>query len=121
MDIFDKIFTKSDADENKKKSKMLLGRLLINLRKSNHIKLYSLLEAVSDTDLVDGVLKVTIDDDVSFEMINNPKDVAVLNEVLSAIEAGLKVELFSTGRREFDPIKFENYLRQEFGKIVVIK
>ena len=99
----------------------MLGKLLIKLRSNNHIKLYSLMEAVSDTDYGDGVLKVTLDDDISYEMLNNPRDIGVINSVLGEIESGLSVELFSTGRKEFDPIKFENYLRQEFGKIVVIK
>lgn len=121
MDVFDKIFTKTNTDENKKKSKMVLGKLLIKLRSNNHIKLYSLMESVSDTDIDNGVFKITIDDAVSYEMINNPKDIATLQELLGQIDDGLKLELFSTGRREFDPVRFESYLRQEFGKIVVIK
>ena len=121
MDVFDKIFTKTNTDENKKKSKMVLGKLLIKLRSNNHIKLYSLMESVSNTDIVDGVFKMTIDDAVSYEMINNPKDIATLQELLGQIDGDLRVELYSTGRRDFDPVRFENYLRQEFGKIVVIK
>ena len=121
MDIFDKIFTKTNTDENKKKSKMVLGKLLIKLRSNSHIKLYSLLESVSDTDIVDGAFKITIDDAVSYEMINNRRDIDVMQELLDSIESGLKIELYSTGRRDFDPVRFESYLRQEFGKIVVIK
>ena len=79
------------------------------------------MESVSDTDIVDGVFKMTIDDAVSYEMINNPKDIATLQELLAQIDGDLRVELYSTGRRVFDPVRFENYLRQEFGKIVVIK
>ena len=121
MDVFDKIFTKTNTDENKKKSKMVLGKLLIKLRSNNHIKLYSLMESVSDTDIDNGVFKITIDDAVSYEMINNPKDMAKLSELLKQIDDSLTIELLSTGRREFDPVRFESYLRQEFGKIVVIK
>ena len=55
----DSIFTKSNLEESKKKAKMLFGRVLIYLRKNNHIKLYTLLESVEDTDLIDGELKIT--------------------------------------------------------------
>lgn len=121
MDVFDKIFTKTNTDENKKKSKMVLGKLLIKLRSNNHIKLYSLMESVSDTNIENGVFKITIDDAVSYDMISNQKDISTIQELLGQIEQGLSLELLSTGRRVFDPIKFESYLRQEFGKILVVK
>ena len=46
----DKIFV-SDLDEDKKKSKRYLGRLLLRLKKDNCIKLYSLMGSVVDSDI----------------------------------------------------------------------
>ncbi len=121
MDVFDKIFSKSDIDESKKKSKMILGKLLIKLRTTSHMKLYSLLGDVSDTDIRDGKMCIEIDDQISYDTMNNARDIAVLDGLLSEIESGLKVELSTTGRQEFDKNKFIDYLKKEFGKIVTIK
>ena len=43
----DDVFQKSNLDENKKKSKMIFGRLLINLRKNNYIKLKKLPQSIA--------------------------------------------------------------------------
>ena len=53
MTNLDAIFTKNNLEESKKKAKMLFGRVLINLRKNNHIKLYALLESVVDSNIID--------------------------------------------------------------------
>ncbi len=121
MDIFDKIFTKTDAEEGKKKGKMYFGRLLIKLRSENHIKLYSLMESVSNTVLDNDVLKITLSDGGAYAMLNNPKDLATINDVLCSIESGVRVELNTTDKKTFNSALFEEKLRQEFGKIVVIK
>ena len=121
MATLDEIFTKSDLDESKKQAKMLFGRLLINLRKTNHIKLYSLLESVEESDIVADNLVLTLTDKVSFDMINNNNDILALNEVLSGIREGLKIELKCNGVEPFDKNKFESRLKQEFGKLLTIK
>lgn len=121
MDAFDKIFTKNNIDENQKKAKMYFGRMLIKLRSENHIKLYSLMESVTTTDLVGNVLKVNLADGGAYAMLSDPKDIATINEVLDGIERGLTLKLTTTGTKTLDVARFEEYLKQEFGKIVVIK
>ncbi len=121
MDAFDKIFTKTNTNENKKKAQMYFGRLLIKLRSENHIKLYSLMESVTTTDLVGNMLKVNLADGGAYAMLSDPKDVAIIDGILDGIERGLRLELTTTGKRTLDVEKFEDYLKEEFGKIVVIK
>lgn len=121
MANIDDIFQKSNLDENQKKSKMLFGRMLISLRTSNHIKLYSLLESVNFTDIQGGILTIVLSDKTAFDIINNQKDKDILNETLKAIDDTLSVEIKCDGKEPFDVYKFENKLKEEFGKILTIK
>ena len=95
--------------------------MLISLRKSNHIKLYAMLESVEEMDLVDGTLKLTMSDRTAFEMINNKEDLLALEQEVSSIKAGTKVELLCNGTKAFDIFDFENRLINEFGKKLTIK
>lgn len=121
MANIDAVFTKSNLDEGRKKAKMMFGRLLIALRKSNHIKLYSLLESVIDTNCTNDVLELTLSDKVAFDMINNKSDIEVLSTTLLSIQSGLSLSLVCNGKEPFDVFKFESRLKQEFGKILTIK
>lgn len=121
MVTLDPIFTKSNLDEGKKKAKMIFGRLLISLRKSNHIKLYSLLESVGESNFQDNELELTLTDKVAFDMINNNTDIGVLVDALSNIQSGAKIKLMCNGKEPFDVYKFESRLKEEFGKILTIK
>ena len=120
MTGFDKIFEKSNASEEKKKSKKLFGRLLINLRNSNHIKLYSLMEAVVDTDMQENIVTLTFDEKSSFDMVNNPKDIELINSILQSIEEGITCKLECNNKKVFDEYQFEQFLRKEFGKMLTI-
>ena len=117
----DDIFVKSNLDENVKKAKMFFGRMLINLRKNNRIKLYSLLESVSDTKLIDNVMQITLSDKTAYDMINNGDDINVLRDALRTIQDGLDIEVLCDGKEEFDVYKFETFLKSEFGKLLTIK
>lgn len=121
MEQLDKIFAKSNLDESVRKSKMIFGKLLINLRKNNRIKLYSLLESVTDTNLIDNVIILTLSDKSSYELINNNADLSILKEILNTIQAGLNIEIRCDGKEELDVYKFESFLKQEFGKLLTIK
>lgn len=121
MTELDDIFTKSNLDENKRRAKRLFGRMLINLRKSNKIKLYSLLESVCDTNMVDNVIKLTLNDKSSYDMLNNKNDISTLQETLNTVQSGLEIELLCDGKEEFDMYKFESFLKSEFGKLLTIK
>jgi len=121
MGNLDEIFTKSNLDENKKKAKMLFGRILISLRKNNHIKLYSLLESVSESDIVEEELHIVLSDKTAFNMINNKGDLDVLQEILSTLQEGLKIKVSCNGKEPLDIYKFEARLKEEFGKILTIK
>ena len=121
MATLDDIFTKSNLEESKKKAKMLFGRLLIALRKSNHIKLYSLLESVEDSDIIEDKLTLTLSDKVAYEMMNNNNDLSVLNDLITQIQNGLKIALNCSGKDPFDMFKFESKLKNEFGKLLTIK
>ena len=121
MEQLDKIFAKSNLDESVRKSKMIFGKLLINLRKNNRIKLYSLLESVTDTNLIDNVIILTLSDKSSYELINNSADLSILKEILNTIQAGLNIEIRCDGKEELDVYKFESFLKQEFGKLLTIK
>ena len=120
MTGFDKIFEKSNMSEEKKKSKKLFGRLLIKLRNSNYIKLYALLEAVADTDMSGNEIKLMFNDKASYEMINNQKDIELLNSLFQEFEADIKVKLDCSGVNAFDEFKFEQFLKNEFGKLLTI-
>ena len=100
---------------------MIFGKLLIKLRNTNHIKLYSLLGGVSDTDLRDNVLEIIFSDKTSYEMTKNKNDIDCLNQLVDEIESGVRIKLTNNGKEPYDPYKFEQYLRDEFGKILTIK
>ena len=117
----DDIFVKSNLDENVKKAKMFFGRMLINLRKNNRIKLYSLLESVSDTKLTNNVMQITLSDKTAYDMINNGDDIHVLRDALRTVQDGLDIEVLCDGKEEFDVYKFETFLKSEFGKLLTIK
>ena len=121
MATLDDIFTKSNLEESKKKAKMLFGRLLISLRKTNHIKLYSSLESVENSDIVEDKLTLTLSDKVAYEMMNNNNDLSVLNDLITQIQNGLKIALNCSGKDPFDVFKFESKLKNEFGKLLTIK
>ena len=121
MASIDTLFQKTNLEESKREGKMLFGRMLISLRKSNHIKLYAMLESVEEMDLVDGTLKLTMSDRTAFEMINNKEDLLALEQEVSFIKAGTKVELLCNGTKAFDIFSFENRLINEFGKKLTIK
>ena len=121
MASIDTLFQKTNLEESKREGKMLFGRMLISLRKSNHIKLYAMLESVEEMDLVDGTLKLTMSDRTAFEMINNKEDLLALEQEVSSIKAGTKVELLCNGTKAFDIFSFENRLINEFGKKLTIK
>ena len=117
----DNLFEKSTLAESKKKSKMIFGKLLIALRKSGAIKLYSLLGGVTETDIVDSKLVMYFKDQATFDMVNNANDISNLNELLFAIESELKIEMICLEKNHLDEYKFEAFLKEEFGKILTIK
>ncbi len=121
MASIDTLFQKTNLEESKREGKMLFGRMLISLRKNNHIKLYAMLESVDDMDIVDGVLKLTMSDRTAYEMINNKEDLEALEKEVGLLKAGTKVELNCNGTKAFDIFDFENRLINEFGKKLTIK
>lgn len=116
----DKIFT-SNLDENKKKSKMIFGKLLLNMRRNNHIRLYSLMSEVIDTEFLNDKLTLVIGDKSSFEMLNSKADFDTIEKELKSIEDTLELELKCVEQKKFDMYQFEEFLKQEFGKILTIK
>lgn len=121
MKSFDDIFTASNLDQNKKRAQMIFGRLLINLRKNNHIKMYSMLGGVVDTNIVDNVIKITLSDKTSYDMLNNSNDIATLNDIVKGIDGSLDVEILCSEEEAFDIHSFKVYLAEEFGKMLTIK
>ena len=91
MASIDSIFTKSNLSETQKQAKMIFGRILIALRKSNKIKLYSLLESVESHDICEEKLKLTMSDKVAFDMVNNKNDIEALNVILNDIKSGFTI------------------------------
>ena len=121
MASIDTLFKKTNLEESKREGKMLFGRMLISLRKNNHIKLYAMLESVQEMDIVDGVLKLTLSDRTAYEMINNKEDLSALEKAVSGLREGTKIELLCNGTKAFDIFDFENRLINEFGKKLTIK
>ena len=121
MASIDTLFKKTNLEESKREGKMLFGRMLISLRKNNHIKLYAMLESVQEMDIVDGVLKLTLSDRTAYEMINNKEDLSALEKAVSELREGTKIELLCNGTKAFDIFDFENRLINEFGKKLTIK
>ena len=120
MANLDEIFT-SDLDENKKKSKMIFGKLLLSLRKNNQFRLYSLMSEVIDTDCKDNKLVMIVGDKSSFEMLGSKEDSAAVEKDLQKIAPELTLEVFYEEVKKFDMYKFEEFLKSEFGKILTIK
>ena len=121
MASIDTLFQKTNLEESKREGKMLFGRMLISLRKNNHIKLYAMLESVEEMDMDNGVLKLTMSDRTAYEMINNKEDLLALEASASALRPDTKVELLCNGTKAFDVFDFENRLINEFGKKLTIK
>ena len=80
-----------------------------------------MLESVSDTDLIDNELNISMLDKTAYEMINNRNDLDLLNSIVDEIEKDTKVKLICNGKDAFDIFQFESRLKQEFGKILTIK
>ena len=120
MANLDDIFV-SNLDENKKKSKMLFGKLLLQMRKNNHIRLYSLMSEVFDSDYKDNTLFLIIGDKSSYEMMNNKADIETIQSELKMIDSELKFEFKLEEQYKFDMYQFEEFLKKEFGKILTIK
>ena len=120
MANFDEIF-KSDLTEQDKLAKSIFGKLLILLRKNNHMKLYSLMNGVSDTKMQDNVIKLIFDDKIAYDMANNPNDLETLKSLLGDIDKGLSLKIENGQAKTFDEYKFVEYLKDEFGKILAIK
>ena len=120
MSDLDKIFEKSNLDEDKKKSKKYLGRLLLRLKKDNCIKLYSLMGSVIDSDIKDNKFVIKLADKVSFEMINN-NDRDLMLSIINEFESGLGLDIYFDEKEVFDAHTFKNYLKDEFGKLLTIK
>ena len=120
MANFDDIFT-SNLDENKKKTKMIFGKLLLSMRKNNRLRLYSLMSEIYDTDFKDNTLVLIVGDKSNYEMMNNKTDIDTINGDLSNIEEGIKIEFKLVEKIKFDMFKFEERLKKEFGKILTIK
>lgn len=112
---------KSDLDENQKHARLLFGRLLISLRNNDYMKIYSLMSGVSDQKFDGSVLTLVFSDNNSYLMLNNSGDIEDINSLLDSIESGVKIKLESSNAKEFDEYKFEEYLKEEFGKILTIK
>lgn len=121
MASIDTIFQKTNLEESKREAKMLFGKILISLRRNNHIKLYSMLESVNEMDIVDNVLTLTLSDRTSYEMINNQEDLNILSSEVTTIRANTKIELKCNGSKAFDINQFETKLIKEFSKILTIK
>ena len=121
MASIDTLFQKTNLEESKREGKMLFGRMLISLRKNNHIKLYAMLESVEEMDMANGVLKLTMSDRTAYEMINNKEDLLALEASASALRPDTRVELLCNGTKAFDIFDFENRLINEFGKKLTIK
>lgn len=120
MADIDNIFT-SELNENEKHAKSIFGKLLLLLRKNNCMKIYSLMSGVSEQTYSNNVITLVFSDNSSYLLLNNTDDLADLNGYLNEIEEGLKVELKVSGEKTFDEHQFEEYLKDEFGKIVTIK
>lgn len=114
------IFT-SDLDENQKHARLIFGKLLLALRKNNYMKIYSLMSGVSDQEYINGVITLVFSDNNSYLMLNNNGDIADINTLLDGIESGTKVQLKCSAEKGFDEYQFEEYLKEEFGKILTIK
>lgn len=114
------IFT-SNLDDSEKRAKSLFGKLLIALRKNNFMKIYSLMNNVIDEKYVDNVLKIIFSDKNSCIMLNNVDDISTINKLLNDIENGLNVSLEFEETKSFDEYQFEDFLKNEFGKILTIK
>lgn len=117
---YNQIF-KSELNENQKRVEMVFGKLLINLRKNNYMKIYSLMSGVSDKNIVDNVINLVFADKTAYEMLNNKEDIESISTILKTIEPQLKCELKLVEQKTFDEYKFVSFLKSEFSNILTIK
>ena len=120
MTNIDTIF-KSELTENEKLAKSYFGKLLIELKKNNDLKIYSLMGGVSDTKLIDNVLKLVFSDKSAYDLLNNENDANRINLILKSINENVKAELVLSSSKTFDEHQFTEYLKNEFNKILTIK
>lgn len=120
MADIDSIFT-SNLDNSEKHARSLFGKLLIVLRKNDYMKIYSLMSNVIDEKYNDNVLKLVFSDKNSCDMLNNTEDISTINKLLNEIENGLNVSMEFVENKTFDEYQFEEFLKNEFGKILTIK
>lgn len=112
---------KSDLDEGQKHARSIFGKLLLSLRRNNYMKIYSLMSGVSGWEYENNVITLIFSDNNSYLMLNNNGDIEDINKLLNDIENNLKVQFKCNAEKTFDEYKFEEYLKEEFGKIVTIK
>ena len=67
------------------------------------------------------MLVLKFSDKASFEMVNNVRDIELLNFLLGGIESGIACKLDCVSDKVFDEYQFERFLNAEFGKILTIK
>ena len=120
MTNIDNIFT-STLTPSQKRAGVIFGKLLIKLRQDSKIRLKGLMDAVSDSDMQGNVILLTVSDRNSYEMLNNRTDMNTVNEVLASIEDGVTVSYKLVEKKTYNQYRFEQYLRETFGKIVTIK
>jgi len=120
MAKIDDIF-KSDLSENEKFAKSLFGKMLIKLRKENYMRLYSLMSSVSSTKINDDKLILIFSDKSAYEIVESKTDYDTLNLIIRNIDERFVLKLELQEKKVFDEYKFEEFLRQEFGRILTIK
>lgn len=114
------IFT-SNLNDSQKHARSLFGKLLISLRKNDYMKIYSLMSNVIDQKYENNVLKLVFSDKNSYELLNNNEDILNINKLLNEIEDALTIAFECGESKGFDEYQFEEYLKNEFGKILTIK
>ena len=113
---------KSELTDEQKKAKSLFGKLLIALRSQNHMRIYSLMNGVIDTNIRDNVIVLRFEDKTSYALINNLDDINCINSILKKKKKKeYQVEFDMQENNDFDIYKFEEFLKSEFGRILTIK
>ena len=120
MATIDDIF-KSDLNENKKKSKMIFGRLLLQLKKNSYLRLYSLMSDVADTDFDNNILTLIVSTKSTYDTFNSHEDTETINKMIKCIDNAYVASFKLEEKVVFDSYKFKERLKKEFGKILTIK
>lgn len=112
VDQANDVFKDNKVDVENLDAKKLFGEILLTLRKSNNLMLYSVMGDVSDVKIENNVLIITATQ-ITFDMLSANK--TLIENILSTINGNLTLQFEKTDSNK--KISIEKFLKTKFDKI----